>query len=732
MKHPLRFLFAVLMLATLACSFAGRATTPPPTDEGALPSQPSPAAASPTPPPGAKAPVFASYNKPEVALPDSFSGYDLPLDLATVQGIEGFDLSAEQENLLSKNGFVVAAPGPDGVQEFYQIYEGARYQDRPIFVTSDSVLHVYHLLFDKILRDLETGRFIATLETLAGTMLEAMQAQYDSLKGTNLEEQARRNVAFFSVLTQLLEMDVAIPPEVQDLVEAELANIEEHAGPAISPIWDREDLPPDKQLIEDYTQYIPRGHYTRSDDLKRYFRSMMYCGRMTYRLRDTFETQRALLVTRALTTAVAPDGTPAVTLWQTLYEPTVFLVGKSDDLSYFEYAPLSDSVFGAGASLESFGDPAKIAEFLEAAEQLPPPQVNSMWVWIWEDKTDATKGFRFMGQRFTIDAYVFGQLIWREVGTESDPRNLPKALDFFAALGSEEAYALLESMGETEYANYDSQMGKVRTELDALQSDTWTENVYWSWLYALQPIIEVKDGRFPEFMRTQAWTRKDLNTALGSYTELKHDTILYAKQVMAEMGGAGPEEIPHGYVEPNPEAFARLQALAEMTRDGLEARGLLSDRMRGNLANLIDLLRFLKTSAEKELNREALSEDDYMRIRFVGGELEALTLAAADCEDEEGPACRNLQDQKAALVADIATGPGLTGLVVLEEAIGRPTSIYVVLPDQPLRLSEGAVFTYYEFVLPAAERMTDETWQAKVDAGDTPPLPDWTQAFMAP
>ena len=82
-------------------------------------------------------------------------------------------------------------------------------------------------------------------------------------------------------------------------------------------------------------------------------------------------------------------------------------------------------------------------------------------------------------------------------------------------------------------------------------------------------------------MQTEAWTRKDLQTALGSWTELKHDTILYAKQVMAEMGGGGGnEQPPHGNVEPNPEAYARLLALAQMTYDGLDSRSLLSDLTR--------------------------------------------------------------------------------------------------------------------------------------------------------
>jgi hypothetical protein len=649
------------------------------------------------------APVFAAYYVPPVSLPEAFSGYSLPIDLSTIAGVEELDLSTGQQSLLSQNGFVVAAPTPGEYREF-----------------------------DKTLRDLETRFFIPTLETLISSMIQATQTQVDELRGSALEEPAKRNLAFLFVAAHLLELNVTTPAEISDLVDAELALVEDHSQTEISPIWDRDDLPDDKKLREIYNQYIPRGHYTRSEALKRYFKTMMWLGRMTFRLRDTFETQRALLLTQAIRTTASADGTPALTLWQQIYEPTVFLVGKADDLSYFEYGALSDSVFGSDAPLQTFADSEKLAAFFEAAEDLPPPQVNSMWVWIWEDKTEATKGFRFMGQRFTIDGYVFGQMIWRNVGSMDNPRGLPKAMDFFAALGSEEALDILETMGETSYENFDTQMVKVRNELSALGEDTWTENVYWAWLHALRSVIEVKDNRYPAFMQTQAWVRKDLNAALGSFTELKHDTILYAKQVMAELGG-GPPDLVKGYIEPNPEAFARLQALAEMTRDGLQSRGLLDPTMEGNLANLIDLLSFLKTTSEKELAGQPLSEDDYRRMMYIGGELEALTLAASDCEIE-GPACRNLEDQKAALIADIATGlhPDIPGLAALEEAIGQPTRIFVVLPDSPHRVAVGAVFTYYEFIVNAAERMTDEQWQAEVEAGTNPALPQWTEAFITP
>jgi hypothetical protein len=582
-----------------------------------------------------------------------------------------------------------------------------------------------------MLRDLERDSFIATLNSLTSTMLAASYEQYQTLKGTALEEPALRNVAFFAVAAKLLNLPDPVPAEAASLANAELWLIDNAGGAQVSPLWDRPDLPPDKKLIEDYSQYIPRGHYTRSEELKKYFKAMMWYGRLTYRLRDDFETRRALLMTQALRTATAADGTPAVTLWQNIYEPTTFIVGKADDLSFFEYGGLMDTIFGPGADPKSFADDVKFAAFMNAAKNLPPPQVNSMWVWIWEDTEQATKGFRFMGQRFTLDAYVFGQLIWRKVGTEQNPRGMPKGLDFMAAMGSEEAYDILKEMGEDQYANYPTQMEKVRKELANLQTDSWTQNLYWSWLYALQPLLEPKDTRYPAFMQSQAWTRKDLHTALGSWTELKHDTILYAKQVMAEMGGGSDQAAPHSYVEPNPEAYARLLALAKMTKDGLAQRELLSDLTRGNLENLISELGFLQRISEAELNSSEISEDDYWHMYYWGGVLEQFTLAAADLEP--GVDRPILEDQKAALIADVATGLAPDGsLLALEEAIGQPTYIYVVLPGEPVRLATGAVFSYYEFPVPINERMTDEQWQAMVEAGTQPAAPDWTKLFITP
>jgi hypothetical protein len=753
MKARLTFASTLLIVAILACN-APEASTPSATTIPLSTSTQPGAASSPqpavtktipptvvrlTPPPNVRGRSFGTYQKISITLPKTFQGYSLPVNASALTNLKQFNFSPAQTALLTQNGFVVA---PADWREFFQVYEDARYKELPIFVTTDSVYHVYHLLFDKMLRDLEREQFAPDVAALTRACVASARDLYSKLKGTEMEKIALRVWAYFVVADNLINSNASIPPEVADVVKKELGLIQAHAGPAGSPILSQDcpqgcnpcDTNPPPQcldkacLCEDYSQYVPRGHYTRSEQLQRYFRTMMWYGRINLRLQRPDETRMALLITHILRNTKV-SGKPAADVWARVYDPTVFIVGKADDLGFYEYGALWDSVYGAGAQPSAIADPNKLNLFIQAARQLPPPQVNSMWVYIWEDKAQATQGFRFMGQRFTLDAYVFGQLIWRNVGVMGKERWLPKGLDVMAAMGSKEAYAILDQMGETAYANYPQRMDKVRNEISALQLDSWTQNLYWTWLYSLQPLIDPKGQQYPAFMQTQAWTRKDLHSALGSWTELKHDTILYAKQVMAEMGGGGEEQAPpHSWVEPNPEAYARLLTLTRMTSDGLKSRNLLSKNTSANLARLDGLLTFLLNISQQELAGKTLSQNDYERIKYIGGELEAMTLAAADPQGEGSPFFS--EDDQAALVADVATDPNGQ---VLEEATGRIFEIFVAVPDGRggLHLAKGGVYSYYEFPWPMQDRLTDESWRAKVKAGQAPPQPDWTKSFVS-
>ena len=239
-------------------------------------------------------PVFAVFR--EAAVDTTSAIYHDPIapDLSNV--VVPFISSEGQRARLAQDGLVVS-PGVE--KEFFTVYEQVRYANLPPFVTSDSLLHVYHLLFDKVLRTAEKESFIPLLAGLNEAMLAETDAQYRALQGTEWEDAARRTVAFIGVGSKLLDASAQIPAYAADLVNAEIVNIEDASGIIPSPIF------PGLENGEDYTQYIARGHYTTSEALTAYFKSMMWYGRMTFRLKSRdpevgkAETRAALLLVQA-------------------------------------------------------------------------------------------------------------------------------------------------------------------------------------------------------------------------------------------------------------------------------------------------------------------------------------------------------------------------------------------------------------------------------------------------
>ena len=695
---------------------------------------------TPTPTPGTTA--TPAPPQPVEVRPGGFAAYvPVPVDVVPAAPAYTPDLGTvanpdlvawlndAQKAALEANGFVVV---PQGYEQIYAIYQQADEASIPAFVTTDAVLHSFHILYDYALRLAEIEHFIADLETLNAAMLKAAEADYAATSGP-VQEAARQNLAFFAVATRLLTPDVDIadmPRPVRELVQEELALIEVHAGITFSPIFG---------YREDYSQYVPRGHYTRNEDFERYFRAMMWYGRMSFHLVNPDdpeaaqrETRGALLIVRALHQANLLD------TWERIYEPTAFFVGTADDLTVYDYAAVAEAVYGGLPDLATLADEALLDEFIATARQLRPPAIVGGYVTDQENPEEVTMGFRFMGQRFIPDSYIFQQLVYDQVKgyrgsgkpftmspSQAGPiRAFPRGLDVPAVLGSARALEILTAEGDTDYDGYAEQLAKLQDEFATLPEEQWTANLYWNWLHTLRPLLEVKGEGYPYFMQSPAWPDEDLHTWLGSWTELRHDTILYAKQSYAVMATSiMPEpELARGYVEPQPEVYARLAALTAQMQAGLGSRGLLNDEMAGKLERMEELLLTLKDISEKELRGEGLTEDEYDLIRTIGDALESLTTFSEETEGQ----ITSEADERMALVADVHTDSNTNQ--VLEEGVGDAFPIYViVLVDGRQVVALGGVFSYYEFKWPIGDRLTDEDWQAM---SSRPDGPVWTGSFI--
>lgn len=714
------FIFGSLLLA--ACGEASTATNVPPGQPLAT-SATTPLAAQPTIGGGLAASVqLAGFAPYQVAAPDvkanvpsySFEAAGLPANDQTMLQ----SLNAAQQALLAQNGFAVSLDGSKNNQ-FYDLYQRLKDHSSNVFVSSDAVLHVYHILYDYSLRLIEANNFVADLKSLSGAMQKVAQTQSDTATG-EVKTAAQHNLAFFSVAASLLDPAAAVPASVQSQVAAELKLIEAHAGIAVSPIFGSK---------LDYSQYVPRGHYTRSEDLQHYFKAMMWYGQVTLHLQaqqgpevGRAETRSALLMLLAMSD---PGQASAKQQWQRIYETTSFMVGSSDDLNLADYTQVASHIYPGGLSLPALTDTTKLDSFITAASKLPAPKINGEVVSDSQNVAQVTRGFRFMGQRFIPDGYIMGQLMYNKVGDQSNPRFLAMGLDVPAVFGSTRAADILtQTYQQDKYAHYTEQQAALKTEFANQPTSQWSANLYWGWLYSLKALLDPTGNGYPAFMQKQAWTDKSLNSFLGSWTELRHDTILYAKQPVGVAASAirpQPDVTPVGYLEPNPNLYARLEALTKQTTDGLQSRQLLDPELKIKLESFQAMLHRFGAISQQELSNQNLSAADNSYLLAIGGTLETQSSFSSSINNQVS----SQTDKSIELVADVATDPNKQQ--VQEEAIGTVLPVYVIVPvnGQP-RLLQGGVFSYYEFQQPLSNRLTDEAWQG---LSKRPALPIWTASF---
>jgi len=655
--------------------------------------------------------------------------------------------------------------------DIYGVYDGLRKAGRPQFITTDLVLHTGHLLFDYSLRAIEIDRLYGLADGLTKAMvtrIQQMQRAREAVRYAQYYRDLADIEAYFCVPAKILDPDFQVPAHVRKRVERDLALMDKHEGFAISATLDS---------AEDFSQYVPRGHYTRNEQFQRYFKAMMWYGRRMYRVQESrpdclpipdhwsdkhllAETRQMLLITRMLYRARI-DGKPAIETWNRLYVPTTLFAGRTEDLNPMEVKALAEKVWPDGLD-GSLAEEAKIRRFAAAAAKFSKPKVDSSGA--------GRKGFGFMAQRFTPDSYItqclvtgadrpFGDGVpphplvyvgkrrprpftWgRNVNlTPPERRFMPRGLDVMAVFGCEEALAILEADGDTEYTGYHEMMAFLRKDVGAMMAQRREENLYYAWLHALQPMTKPVPPRpqggstiptlepVPQCLRSNQWLRKQLATALASWAELRHDTILYVKQSYTPRprSAAPRPRVVGGYVEPQPEVFRRIGTMVEKMRTDLAALGVMPAGLEGNYREFAKLCRTLAVIAQGEVTgapaMAAEATDQFLHT--VASRLKAATVLPPELRKK----VLSETDAKMALVADVHTDNN--SLKVLEQGVGTPFLLEVRMKWRGgMTTLGGAVFSYYEFKQPMKDRLTDEAWQKMLaDPAARPKLPAWYPA----
>lgn len=662
--------------------------------------------------------------------------YKVAANLENIENISRFSgFSEEQISKLANNGFVVLDPNRDRANSYmkmYDIYEENEYSNIPSFITVDVSLHLYHKFFDETLKALERDNLVAALQQLTQSMLQKTVKLYSDEANHPIKDELANIISYFSVANKLINDTYGdIPKECIIIAEKEMAEIERTAGYVQSPLFGT-DL--------NYEQFIPRGHYAGDKILEKYFKTMMWYGLAGFRFKDKdgnydYESIiRSMLITSI--SFLDMDGADDITLWDKIYSPTDLFVGQSDDITLFDLKDVILKVYGNDFILNDFKDDIYYPKLIEEIEKLPEPQIQNKIVTGAVD-TPTDKQFRFMGQRYTLDANILQELMFPMV------RPIPTGLDVVSALGSKRAEAIVEDeyLMELKPDDYTTALQPLKDKVNGLSQSDWQQNLYNGWLWVLKEVWSEPEAvkGMPFFMQNKAWYDKNIQTGLGSYAELKHDTVLYAKQPVAEMGGGEEVQVYYpNYVEPAVEVYDRLLWLIRYSRVNLEKRGLLSDSSRNALTRMEEMYELFRGCSVKELESIALTEEENRALKYIGGVMEGIDDSLAD---------QYKQIISSAIVSDVA-GFADSG-TFLELGSGLPNEIYVALNyEDRVYLARGVVYSYYEFI--SEKPLTDQEWHnqlgvEKIDQDgwiyesinaerllkDAPAQPNWMKTFKS-
>jgi hypothetical protein len=659
-------------------------------------------------------------------------------DLAQVAGLDKIQatslrLSDAGLHQLGMRGFTLSDDHtfPTFVYGYSRLY----LEDLPLYVSADSILYAIHTSYESILKSLEEQVLSGELEAL----LAGMQGKLAAGKIEVADAAARADTdVFLSVARSLLKGSFSKPVAGGSEKAAEDLFSLAQAGKGTADIT----LFGTVRENEDFSQFTPRSHYTDTPQLTRYFKAMMWLGRIDLRLLETQSDGTQLFRRRQLQIAVMLReliGADLKASFERIDRTVAAFVGEPDYMVPSEVDELlRDLGISSGAQLSGFSDQQLAQAIIDGdygAQQISSHiminggQVNTL---------PLSRSFALLGQRYVIDSHVFSNVVYDRIGKRMMPSPLDAA---FAALGNDQAAAVLApELERYDTAGYPSALARTRTLVGAHGEGFWNASLYNQWLDALRQlspsaIAAERDMQslFPA-ARSEAWGRRLLNTQLASWAELRHDTILYAKQ--SYTGGASCD-FPDAYVDPYPgfyRAIASYGARGAELAESLDLGGASSSLAAGiqeHFSLVTEVAKQLEGMAVQERTGAALTAE---QLAFIN-EAVVLQLVCGSADFESGWYKKLFFDPSegtmaSPMIADVHTQPtdeagNMVGRV-LHVATGIPRLMVVVADNcSGPRAYAGLASSYREKITENFERLDDPTWEKTyVDEPEVPWMQD--------
>ncbi len=656
-----------------------------------------------------------------------------------------YGLTDYEKQLLSQHGFMVTEriPGYSFAQSFLNIY----HKDLPVYVSSDAILHAFHVSYDQILKEVEVGMLIDKLTGMLTALkngIPIMETKYAGIPGA--EENLKDIDLYLSVPLRLLNLTESPyysgNNEEFSLLLTYINELQLNEIPFFSSVTRKID----------FSQFKIRGHYEDEHfpELGRYFQAMIWLGRMelyliapqTAQNKPTREdVQRQTINSFLLTELIEETNQRGV--YNEIESILVAFVGDQDNVKLENLTEIKNEInlsnpYELTDTLKFIEFQNKLAEKSYAFQSILSQVLMSDPAS--PDSIRPASAFMLFGQRFVIDSYVTGNVVFDKIKSEGESvkRMLPSTLDILFALGNDAAAQLLTD--ELEKYKYSSNLAGLRYLIDGHDETFWNKSIYNSWLNSLRALNPPADREnLPSFMQTAAWWQHKMNTQLAGWAELRHDNLLYAKQSYT---GGEVCSYPYSFVEPVPEFFRRMSKLASTVSEKISAVNFSNNNFKERIDNFFNRFRnitdTLETIATKELTGVPFSENEKYFLRCMLSDDPYMCGGSYDGWYSDLYFPINYEDgllKEDRVVVDYHTAPtdefGATVGWVKHAGTGYVNMAVITtsLPGGENVAFIGPVMSYHEYTTTNFRRLSDSEW--KDEYLELSARPDWVNIFIA-
>jgi hypothetical protein len=418
-----------------------------------------------------------------------------------------------------------------------------------------------------------------------------------------------------------------------------------------------------------------------------------------------------------------------------------FMVGESDNLTPWEYGRIIKDAVGLNSAEQLLSDDVYDPYYELVSSSLEAEQKILSGI-LFSDPFDPEPeklpvSYRLFGQRFVIDSYIFSNVVYDRIVYQGKAvwRGLPVPLDVMFVLGNNNAGELLHP--EIETYHYSSQLDALRYLVESYDEDFWNKSLYNTWLQAIRKLNPAEDQPgTPYFMKTVAWQHQKLNTQLASWSQLRHDNLLYAKQSYT---WGVICSFPHSFVEPYPAFYRTIEDFCDAAYRYFSNNSQISYSIASYFNGVRNIMQKLAGIAEKELRMESLDDDE---VTFLKGMLREPDMM---CGSPPWGGwfldlyynIDKLTEEDDYVIADVHTqatdeGGSLIGKV-LHVGTGK-VNLGIFLAGSPSDQYKPVAFigpcmSYYEHTTLNWDRKTDEWWTATIQ-NEFPPRPEWTNVYL--